>query len=162
MEFSRLRREDKNRRTTDGTFQLHEKGVKMTQGSGSGRQEQWQIVVRRSVGISDSVANEEARETLVRCFEDELQVSGWESAPRAVAQPLVDSLMLLEVVGSLSDPAFTTQDRARRVIAHGMGVIDPEHLAYDARFEYPPEIVAATRQMLDRVEQYVRDQPFEE
>lgn len=134
----------------------------MTRGSASDPQGQWQIVVRRSFGISDLVANEDARETLVRCFEDELQVSGWQSAPRAVAQPLVDSLMLLEVVGSLSDPAFTTQDRAHRIVAHGIGVIDPEHLVYDARFEYPPEIVVAAQQMLARVEQYVREQPFDD
>lgn len=134
----------------------------MTRGSASDPQGQWQIVVRRSFGISDLVANEDARETLVRCFEDELQVSGWQSAPRAVAQPLVDSLMLLEVVGSLSDPAFTTRDRAHRIVAHGIGVIDPEHLVYDARFEYPPEIVVAVQQMLARVEQYVREPPFDD
>jgi hypothetical protein len=118
--------------------------------------------VRRSFGVSDLVAKNEARKTLIRYFEDELQLSGWHSAPRAVAQPLVDSLMVLEVIGDLSDTAFTTRDRARRVVGHGMGVIDPEHLAYDARFEYPPEIVAAAQQMLARVEQYVREQPFGE
>jgi hypothetical protein len=134
----------------------------MTRDSASGRQEEWQIVVRRSFGISDSVANEEARETLVRCFEDELQVSGWQSAPRAVAQPLADSLLQPEVVGNLSDPAFTTRDRAHRIVAHGIGVIDPEHLVYDASFEYPPEIVVAAHQMLDRVEQYARGQALDE
>jgi hypothetical protein len=118
--------------------------------------------VRRSFGVSDLVAKNEARETLIRYFEDELQLSGWHSAPRAVAQPLVDSLMVLEVIGDLSDTAFTTRDRARRVVGHGMGVIDPEHLAYDARFQYPPEIVAAAQQMLARVEQYMREQPFGE
>jgi hypothetical protein len=131
----------------------------MSQGSMSRSQEKWQIAVRRSFGISDLVAGEDARETLVKCFEDELQVCGWQSAPRAVAQPLADSLMLLEVVGDLNDPASTTQDRARRIIAHGIGVIDPEHLVYEARFEYPDEIVMAAQQMLARVEQYVREQP---
>jgi hypothetical protein len=134
----------------------------MVQGSETDRQEQWQIVVRRSFGIADLVAKKDARETLVSCFEDELQVSGWQSAPRAVAQPLVDSLMLLEVVGDLNDPAFTTLDGARRIIAHGLEVADPEHLVYDARFEYPDEIVVAARQMLARVEQYVREQPSDE
>jgi hypothetical protein len=134
----------------------------LTSGSESDRQEEWEIVVRRSFGVSDLVAKNEARETLIKFFEDELQVSGWQSAPRAVAQPLVDSLMVLEVIGDLSDPAFTTRDRARRVVGHGIGVIDPEHLAYDVRFEYPPEIVAAAQQMLARVEQYVREQPFGE
>jgi hypothetical protein len=121
---------------------------------------QWEIVVRRSFGISDLVAKNEARETLIRFFEDELRVNGWHSAPRAVAQPVVDSLMVLEVIGDLSDPTFTTRDGARRLVGHGIGVVDPEHLVYDARFEYPTEIVAAAQQMLARVEQYVREQPF--
>jgi hypothetical protein len=116
--------------------------------------------VRRSFGVPDLVAKNEARETLIRVFEDELQVSGWHSAPRAVAQPLVDSLMMLEVIGDLSDPTLTTRDRARRLVGHGIGVVDPEHLVYDARFEYPPEIVAAAQQMLARVEQYVREERF--
>jgi hypothetical protein len=132
----------------------------LTSDSASDRQEQWEIVVRRSFGVSDLVSKSEARETLIRVFEDELQVSGWHSAPRAVAQPLVDSLMVLEVIGDLSDPTFTTRDRAHRLVGHGIGVVDPEHLVYDARFEYPPEIVAAAQQMLARVEQYVREQPF--
>ncbi len=131
----------------------------MTASSGPDRQEQWQILVRRSFGISDLVAKTEAREALVRCFEEELQISGWQSAPRAVAQPLVDSLMVLELVGDLSDSTFTSQDRARRLVAHGIGVVDPEHLVYDGSFEYPPEIVAATQQMLERNEQYVSEHP---
>ena len=126
------------------------------------RQEQWQIAVRRSFGISDLVADEDDRETLVRYFENELQASGWQSAPRAVAQPLVDSLMLFEVVGDLSDPAFTTRVGAHRMVAHGIGVIDPEHLAYDVRFEYPPEVLLASQQMLARVEHFVREQPFDD
>jgi hypothetical protein len=132
----------------------------VTAESASDRQQQWEFVVRRSFGISDLVANNDARETLIRCFEDELQVSGWQSAPRAVAQPIVDALMVLEVVGDLSDPSFTTRDGAHRVIAKGIAVIDPEHLVYEAGFEYPPEIVAAAQQMLLRVEQYVREQSF--
>ena len=132
----------------------------MTSGSASDRQEQWEIVVRRSFEISDLVAKNEARETLIRFFEAELRVNGWHSAPRAVAQPVVDSLMVLEVIGDLSDPTFTTRDRARRLVGHGIGVVDPEHLVYDPSFEYPSEIVAAVQQMLARVEQYVHEQPF--
>jgi hypothetical protein len=30
------------------------------------------------------------------------------------------------------------------------------------RFEYPPEIVVASQQMLARVEHYVREQPLED
>jgi hypothetical protein len=129
----------------------------MTSESASERQEQWERDVRRSFEISDLVADTEAREALIRFFEDELQVSGWNSAPRSVAQPLVDSLMAREVIGDPSDLTFTTRDRALRLVGHGIGVIDPEHLVYDARFEYPPEIVAAAQQMLARVEQYVRE-----
>lgn len=115
--------------------------------------------MRRSFGVSDLTARNEARETLIGLFEVELRVSGWDGAPRAVAQPLVDSLMVLEVIGDLGDPTFTTQDRARRLVGHGIGVVDPEHLVYDARFEYPPEVVAAAQQMLARIEQYVREHP---
>ena len=132
----------------------------LNSGSASDRQEQWEVIVRRSFGIADFVAKNEARETLIRFFEDELRVSGWHSAPRSVAQPLADSLMVREVIGDLSDPAFTTRDRAHRLVGHGIGVVDPEHLVYDARFEYPPEIIAAAQQMLARVEQYVREQPL--
>jgi hypothetical protein len=132
----------------------------MTSDSSSNRQDDWENVVRRSFGVSDVVAKDEARETLISLFQDALEVSGWQSAPRAVAQPLVDSLMVLEVIGDISDPAFTTPDGARRLVAHGIGVVDPEHLAYDARSEYPPEIVAAAQQMLARVELYVREQPL--
>jgi hypothetical protein len=114
--------------------------------------------VRRSFGISDVVADHDARETLIRRFEDELEVTGWQSAPRAVAQPLVDSLMMLEVIGDLNDSNVTTQDRAYRVVENGIAVVDPEHLVLDTRFGYPPEIVAATQQMLGRVEKYLGEQ----
>lgn len=134
----------------------------MTQGSAPGRQADWQFVVRRSFGISDLATHEDARQALVKCFEDELQERGWQSAPRAVAQPLVDSLLLVEVVGNLDDPAFTTLDGANRLIAHGIGVIDPEHLVYEAGFDFPPEIVVAVQEMLARVEQYVRGQPLDD
>lgn len=130
----------------------------MAQGSVSGGQEGWHMVVRRSFGIPDLASHEDAREALVRCFEDELEECGWQSAPRAVAQPLADSLMLREAVGNLDDPALTTLDRANRLIAHGIEVIDPEHLVYEGGFDYPPEIVVAAQEMLARVEQYVREQ----
>lgn len=134
----------------------------MTRDAASGRQAEWQMIVRRSFGISDLATHEDARERLVELFGNELQESGWTSAPRAVAQPLVDSLMLLEVVGDLDDPAFTTLDGANRLIGHGIGLIDPEHLAYEARFDYPAEIVVAVQAMLARIEQYVREQPFDD
>ena len=116
------------------------------------------IVVRRSFGISDVVADNDARETLIRFFEGELQVTGWQSAPRAVAQPLVDSLLLLDVIGDLNDSTFTTRDRANHVVANGIAVVDPEHLVLDTRFGYPPEIVAAVQQMLAWVEKYLGQQ----
>lgn len=118
--------------------------------------------MRRSFGISDVVVDNDARETLIRLFEDELQVTGWKSAPRAVAQPLVDSLLMLEVIGDLNDSTFTTQDRAYRVVENGIAVVDPEHLVLDTRFGYPPEIVAATQQMLARVEKYLGEHTDED
>jgi hypothetical protein len=123
-------------------------------GSTSDRREQWVIVVRRSFGISDVVAHNDAREILIGLFENELQVTGWQSAPRAVAQPVVDSLLLVDVIGDLNDATSTTRDRANRVVENGIAVVDPEHLVLDTRMGYPPEIVAAAQQMLERVEKY--------
>jgi hypothetical protein len=126
--------------------------------SASDRQQQWVLVVRRSFGISDPVADNEARETIIRFFEHQLQVNGWQSAPRAIAEPIVDSLMVLEVLGDVDHPTFTTRDGAQRLLAHGIAVVDPEHLVFDSGFDYPAEILAATLQILERVEEYVREQ----
>jgi hypothetical protein len=131
-------------------------------GSPSDRQEQWVIVVRRSFGISDVVAHDDAREILIRLFENELQVIGWQSAPRAVAQPVVDSLLSVDVIGDLSDATFTTRDRANRLVGHGIALVDPEHLVLDTSMGYPVEIVAAAQQMLERVEKYLDQQSNED
>ena len=132
----------------------------MSSDSASNRQQEWELVVRRSFEISDFVALDEARETLISCFERHLEANGWQGAPRAIAQPIVDSLMLLEVAGGLSDPTFATRDGAHRILAHGISVVDPERLVYDARFEYPPEIVATTQQMLVQIVRYARQERF--
>ena len=141
---------------------MHSGGDRPMAPGSTSRQEQWVIVVRRSFGISDVVADNDARETLIRFFEGELQVTGWQSAPRAVAQPLVDSLLLLDVIGDLNDSTFTTRDRANHVVANGIAVVDPEHLVLDTRFGYPPEIVAAVQQMLAWVEKYLGQQSDED
>ncbi len=121
------------------------------------RQQQWELVVRRSFDISDVTAHQDARESLIGIFEGHLQANGWQLAPRGVAEPIVDSLLLLEVTGDSTDPTFDTRDGAHRLIAHGLSVIDPEHLMYDMRFDYPQEIVAAAQQMLARVQQYSKE-----
>jgi hypothetical protein len=132
----------------------------MSSESASERQRQWELVVRRSFEISDLAARNEARQALIGCLENYLQSNGWQSALRGVSEPIVDSLMVLEVAGDLSDPTFTTRDRAHRLLARGVTVVDPERLVFDARFEYPPEVVAAVEEMLTRVERYAREQQF--
>jgi len=131
----------------------------MTSESASDRQE-WKLVVRRSFGISDIVGNEDAREALIGSFEDQLRVNGWQIPPRETAEPIVDALLALGAIGDLDDPTFTVRDAAFRLLDKGMSIIDPEHLVFDVRFEYPPEVFATCEQVLDRVCQYVRDQPF--
>jgi hypothetical protein len=123
-------------------------------------QQEWEQFVRRSFEISDALDHRDARELLLSCFEGYLRENGWELAPRGVAQPIVDSLLMLEVTGNPGDPSFGTQNGAQRVIARGLSLIDPEELVYDARFEYPPEIIAATQQMLARIERHAREEPF--
>lgn len=129
----------------------------MTYDSAPDRQQQWELVVRRSFEISDAVAHTEARKTLIRSFEGYLQATGWQLAPRGIAEPIVDALMLADLAGNPSDPEFDTRESAQRLLAHGISVIDPEHLVFDARFDYPSEILTATRQMLARVERYWRE-----
>jgi hypothetical protein len=74
----------------------------------------------------------------------------------------VDSLLLWDVVGDLSESTFATRDRANRLVTHGIAVVDPENLVLDTRHGYPPEILAAVQQMLARVEQYLREKPRED
>ena len=142
----------------------------MTAESASDRQQQWVLVVRRSFDIPDLVGNEDAREALMA---PPGAASGeWVAKPhRGTAAPIVDALMafgaseeiddqLLPVGLGLSAPTFTTQDVAYRLLDRAMTVVDPEHLVFDVMSELPPEVVAVTQQVLDRVFQYVREQPF--
>ncbi len=142
----------------------------MTAESASDRQLQWELVVRRSFGISDLVADNDARETLIGCFEDQLRANGWQSLTRGIAEPIVSALMVLGANGELDDylPAelglsvatFTSRDAAYRLLDHGMTVVDPEHLVFDMMSEFPPEVVATAQQVLYRIGQYARQQPF--
>jgi hypothetical protein len=36
------------------------------------------------------------------------------------------------------------------------------HLVFHKRFEYPPEAVAATQQVLDRIMHYLREHPVDD
>ena len=68
--------------------------------------------------------------------------------------------MALGPVEDLDDPTFSTRETAYRLLEMGMTVVDPERLVFDAGFEYPPEVVAAAQQVLDRVGRYLREQQF--
>jgi hypothetical protein len=126
--------------------------------------------VRRAFGIPDTAGDEDARRALIGCLEVRLHENGWQVATRAIAEPMMDALLVLGANGDLDDylcslemrestDAFTTRDGAHRLIDRGMMVVDPEHLAFDVRGEYPPEVVAAAQQVLERVAQFVREPP---
>jgi hypothetical protein len=129
------------------------------------RQLQWLLVVRRSFGISDFVSNEEARNALIENFQDNLQENGWQNPTRGMCEPLLDALLAMGESGDLADrllAAEAPRDAAYRLIDKGIAEVDPMHLVFDKRFEYPPEAVAATQQVLDRVIQYLREHPFDD
>jgi hypothetical protein len=132
----------------------------MTAESASDRQQQWELVVRRSFGIPDLVSSKDAREALVESFQDQLLENGWQSLTRGTAEPIVDALMALGASGDQDDGLFPPRDAAYRLIDKGLSVIDPERLAFDMMFEYPPEVVAAVEQMLVKVSQHAREQPL--
>lgn len=145
----------------------------MTAESASDRQLQWVLVVRRSFEIPDHVDNEDARRALVRKLEEHLHQNGWQSATRAIAEPMVDALMafgasgdfddrLLPVDLDVSSETFVTRDAAHRLIDNGMMTVDPQHLVFDVTSEYPPEVIAVAEIVLDRVFQYAREQSFGE
>lgn len=124
---------------------------------------QWDLLVRRSFGISDVVAHTDAREELIGCFQVRLHENGWDSASRGIAEPVVDALMQLD--GHLrpdelphSASVFASREVTYRLLESGMSVVDPEHLVFDSTLEYPAEIVAAAQQTLDRIGQYTREQ----
>jgi hypothetical protein len=130
----------------------------MTAESASDRQQRWALVVRRSFGISDVVSHEDAREVLIGFLLDQLYRDGWQSPTRGTAEPIVDALIAFGASDDLDDRLLLPRDAANRLIDKGLSEIDPEHLVFDMMFEYPPEVVAATQQLLDRISQYLREQ----
>jgi hypothetical protein len=145
----------------------------MASESASDRQQHWTVLARRSFGIPESVGEEEARTILVSHIETQLHEKGWQNAPHAIAQPMLDALIALGASGDLDDQmlprelrvsaeSVTTRDAAHRLLDKGISVVDPEYLVYDARSEYPPEIVAVAQYVLDLVFAYIRETPFDE
>jgi hypothetical protein len=126
--------------------------------STSDRQQQWELVVRRSFGIPDRVAGEDARKTLIGFFQDQLEENGWQSPTRGMCEPILDSLMALGASEDLDDRLLSAEmrrDAAYRLIDRGIAEVDPLHLVFDVRFEYPPQVVAVVQQVLDRIVQYI-------
>lgn len=144
----------------------------MTAASDADRQQEWILIVRRSFGISDLASGEDARRALVGFLEEQLQENGWHSATHAVADALTNALMAFGTTGELDDRLLaveldvsaddiTVRDAALQLVGEGMTVVDPEHLAYDVRGDYPPAIVATAEVALQRVFHYAREQPFD-
>jgi hypothetical protein len=131
----------------------------MTAESASDRQQQWVRIVRRSFGVPDLIPHAEARNALIGSLEDQLRENGWRSPTREIAEPMVDALMGLGAGEDVDDRLLPAADAAHRLLEKGTTVVDPQHLVFDMMSEYPPEVVAVAQQVLDRVGQYVREQP---
>jgi hypothetical protein len=131
----------------------------MTADAASDRQQQWTLVVRRSFGIPDLVAAEDARTSLIMSLEEQLRENGWQGATHGVAEPMVDALMGLAASGDVDEHLLPAEDAAYRLLNEGTTVVDPQRLVFDVTSDYPPEVVAVARQVLDRVGRYVRQQP---
>ncbi len=132
----------------------------MTTESASRRQEQWVLCVRRSFGISDLAADEEAREALIENLEGQLRGNGWRSSNHGVAEPMVDALLALWASEHLDERLVPRSDAAYRLLDRGTSVVDPEHLVFDVTSEYPPEVVAVAQRVVDQVGDYAREQPL--
>lgn len=139
--------------------------------SASDRHRRWTLIVRRSFGIPDTVADHDAREELVRSLEEQLHENGWEAPARAIAQPLVEALMALGRGGDPDDrllPAmlvfsaatFTSRAAAYRLLESGTRIVDPEQLVFDVASGYPREIIAVAQEALERVSHYLRAESF--
>jgi hypothetical protein len=133
--------------------------------------EQWALVVRRSFEIPDPVSDSEAQDVLVARVEGVLRDNGWTSATRAVAEAVLEAVVVVGASGDLgdlmpaadasgSDAGLPIRDAALRVLDTGTTIVDPEDLVFDGSGDYPPEIVASVQQVLDRVNHYVREQPL--
>jgi hypothetical protein len=71
-----------------------------------------------------------------------------------MSEPLLDALLALGTRSDLDDRLLSAEmgrNDASGLIDKGLAEIDPLHLVYDMRFEYPPEVVAAAQQVLNRV-----------
>jgi hypothetical protein len=126
--------------------------------STSDRQQQWELVVRRSFGIPDLVADEDAHSVLIGFLQDQLEENGWQSPTRGMCEPILDSLMALGASEDLEDCMLSAEmrrDAAYRIIDRGLAEVDPQHLVFDVRFEYPPQVVVVAQQVLDRIGQYI-------
>ncbi len=132
----------------------------MTTESDSRRQEQWVLCVRRSFGIPDLAADEEAREALIENLEDQLRGNGCRSSAHGIAEPMVDALLALWASEHLDERLVPASDAAYRLLDRGTSAVDPEHLVFDVMSEYPPEVVAVAQRVLDQVGDYAREQPF--
>jgi hypothetical protein len=133
----------------------------MTTESDPIREQQWAVVVRRSFGIPDLMSHEDARRALVKSLEAELRENGRLSATRAVADPMADALLAFGASSDFDDQllfADPPTEAVHRLVAEGLMVVDPEHLAFDVRGEYPPEVVAVAQIALVRVVQSAREQ----
>jgi hypothetical protein len=85
--------------------------------------------------------------------------------PWDVCEPILDALMGLGAIGDLDDRLLSAEPRraaAYQLLDTGLSKVDPQHLVFDASFEYPPEVVALAQQVLDRVGRYLREQPFDD
>lgn len=141
-----------------------------TMGAGPASEEQqWTLIVRRSFDIADGLDDKAAKDALVGHLEGQLQERGWHSSTRAIAQPMVDALMVMAVSGDLHDgvlpsgslgsaDAFDSQSGAYRLLDRGMTTVDPENLVFDARSDFPPEVVAVAQYALERVSEYLGKQ----
>jgi hypothetical protein len=139
----------------------------MTTEPDSHRQPQWVLAVRRSFGIPDPVDDNDARRALVGWLEELLLQNGWHSGTRAIADAMVDALIVLAASGELDDgipggvlSTVTTHNVASRLIDKAVTVVDPEYLVIDLTSGYPPEIVEVAEGVLGRVFQYALEQPF--
>lgn len=143
----------------------------MSPPSASNGQAQWALVVRRSFGIPDLVAEDDARTALIGSVEERLHENGWQSPAHQIAELMVEALLALGASGSpdealfgaerdLVDATFAGQDPAHRLLNQGMTVADPEHLDWDVMSEPPPELVATAQQVLERIGRYVQEHPL--
>lgn len=135
------------------------------------RQREWVLIVRRSFGIPDVVAEHDAKEMLVGSVESQLHENGWPGPARSIARPIVEALIALSTTSDSGDrlqpadlyvtsDAFTSRDAAHLLINKGMSIVDPENLVFSVTSEHPREILEVTQQTLERISGYLRGSSF--